>query len=108
MIGKDLEPPRNAATVIKHEIEIFVPLEGVIDIDAEIARLSKELAKAEDNLAFIKRKLHNKEFMSKAPKAVIEETKVKYKDYLENLTATEESLEKIKQWGKSDGGQNNS
>ena len=59
MIGKNLEPPRNAATAVKHEIEIFVPLEGVIDLDAEIARLSKELAKAEDNLAFIKRQLHN-------------------------------------------------
>ena len=44
--------------------------------------------------------------MNKAPKAVIEETKVKYNDYLEKLTVVEESLKKIKQWGNSDGENN--
>lgn len=106
-IGRDIQAPKNAATAIKHLMEIFVPLEGVIDIDAEIARLIKERDKAEDDVAFVKRKLHNKEFMDKAPKAVIEETKVKYKDYLEKLSVSEESIEKIKQWGKSDGDQDN-
>jgi valyl-tRNA synthetase len=106
-IGRDIQAPKNSATVIKHSMEIFVPLEGVIDVDAEIARLTKERDKAEDNVAFVKRKLHNKEFMNKAPKAVIEETKVKYKDYLDKLNVSEESIKKIKQWGKSDGDQNN-
>ena len=106
-IGRDIQAPKNAATAIKHSMEIFVPLEGVIDVDAEIARLTKERDKAEDNVAFVKRKLHNKEFMNKAPKAVIEETKVKYKDYLEKLSVSEESIKKIKQWGKSDGDPNN-
>ncbi len=106
-IGRDIQAPQNAATSIKHSMEIFVPLEGVIDVDAEIARLTKERDKAEKDVAFVKNKLHNKQFMSKAPKAVIEDTKLKYKDYLEKLSAAEESIEKIKQWGKSDGDQNN-
>ncbi len=106
-IGRDIQAPKNAATAIKHSMEIFVPLEGVIDVDAEIARLTKERDKAEKDVAFVKNKLHNKEFMNKAPKAVIEETKLKYKDHLEKLSAAEESIEKIKQWGKSDGNQNN-
>ncbi|HDZ84519.1 MAG TPA: valine--tRNA ligase, partial [Nitrospirae bacterium] len=106
-IGKDIQAPKNSATAIKPSMKIFVPLEGVIDVDAEIARLTKERDKAEDNVAFLKRKLHNKEFINKAPKAVIEETKVKYKDSLEKLSIADVSIEKIKQWGKSDGDQNN-
>jgi valyl-tRNA synthetase len=106
-IGRDIQAPENAATSIKHSMEIFVPLEGVIDVDAEIARLTKERDKTEKDVAFVKNKLHNKQFMTKAPKAVIEDTKLKYKDYLEKLSAAEESIEKIKQWGKSDGDQNN-
>lgn len=105
-IGRSLQAPKNAATAIKHSMEIFVPLEGVIDIDIEITRLTKERDKVEDDLAFVKRKLHNKEFINKAPKAVIEEVKVKYKDYLDKLSIVEESIEKIKQWGKSDANQN--
>jgi valyl-tRNA synthetase len=83
-------------------MEIFVPLEGLIDVDAEIKRLSKDLDKTEKNLAFVKRKLHTKEFMSKAPKEVIEENKVKYKDYLEKLNAVQESIDKLRAWGKAE------
>jgi valyl-tRNA synthetase len=102
-ISRDIQSPRNAATAVTSSMEIFVPLEGLIDVDVEINRLTKELNKAEENLAFVKRKLHNKEFMSKAPKAVIEESKSKFNKYLDKLHAIQGSIDKLKEWGKSGG-----
>ncbi len=104
-IGRDIQPPQNAATAIKPSMEIFVPLEGLIDIDAEINRLNKELSKTEENLAFVKRKLHNKEFMNRAPRAVIEENRARYNNYLEKLNAIQNSIDKLREWGKSGNGQ---
>jgi valyl-tRNA synthetase len=102
-IGRDIQPPRNAANAVKPAMEIFVPLEGLIDINAEINRLTKELNKTEENLSFVKRKLHNKEFMSRAPKAVIEENRAKYDKYLVKLQAIQDNIEKLREWGKPDG-----
>jgi valyl-tRNA synthetase len=99
-ISKDVQLPRNAAASIKPNMEIFVPLEGLIDIDAEISRLNKEHKKTEQNLAFVKRKLHNKEFISKAPKTVVEENKVKYNEYLDKLNAVQENIDKLKKLGE--------
>ena len=99
-IGRDIEPPKNAATAIKPSMEIFVPLKGLIDFDAEISRLGKELKKTESNLAFVKRKLHNKEFINKAPKAVIEENKAKYNEYLEKLNAIQGNIDKLEKLGE--------
>jgi valyl-tRNA synthetase len=95
-ISRDIQPPKNAAAAIKPSMEIFVPLEGLIDIDAEINRLNKEHKKTEESLAFVKRKLHNKEFMNKAPKEVVEENKVKYNEYLDKLNAVQENINKLK------------
>jgi valyl-tRNA synthetase len=99
-IGRDIEPPKNAATAIKPSMEIFVPLKGLIDFEAEISRLGKELKKTESNLAFVKRKLHNKEFIKKAPKAVIEENKAKYNEYLEKLNAVQGNIDKLEKLGE--------
>ncbi len=101
-IGNDLEAPKNAATAIKPAMEIFVPLKGLIDIDAEISRLNKELAKTEKELIFVKKKLANEDFRVKAPKAVVEENKAKYDEYKEKLQGIQESIDKLRQWGKSE------
>ena len=101
-IGNDLEPPKNAATAIKSAMEIFVPLKGLIDIDVEINRLNKELAKTEKELMFVKKKLANEDFRCKAPKTVVEENKAKYDEYKDKLQVIQESIDKLRQWGKSE------
>jgi len=68
-------PPRHGEQVVSAslgDVEIFVPLEGVVDKGKEIARLQKELAKVETELKKINSKLDNQEFLSKAPLAVID------------------------------------
>ncbi len=103
-IGSAIQPPKNAASAIKPGMEIFVPLEGLIDVDAEIARLNKEFQKTEKDLLFIKKKLANEDFISKAPKAVIEENKIKYDNYKEKYDGIQENIDKLKSWGKSEKG----
>ncbi len=101
-VGSDIEPLKNSASAVIGDIEIFVPLEGLIDVEAEMSRLTKELKKNEVDLAFVKRKLHHKEFMSRAPKKVIEETREKFDSYMEKLNAVQENIDKLKEWGKSE------
>ncbi len=101
-IGKDIQYPKNSATIIKPDMEIFVPLKGLIDIDAEISRLKKEAAKTENNLVFVKKKLANKEFRDKAPKEVIEDNIAKYEEYKDKLQGIQGNIDKLKEWGKSE------
>ena len=102
-IGNDVQSPKNAATAIKPAMEIFVPLKGLIDIDTEINRLNKELARTEKELMFVKKKLANEDFISKAPRAVVEENKARHNDYVEKLQGIRNSIEKLEQWGKPEG-----
>ena len=101
-IGRDVQAPKNAAVAIQSAMEIFVPLEGLIDVDAEISRLNKEFKKTEKDLMFIKKKLANEDFISKAPKVVIEENRVKYDIYKEKYNGIQENINKLKEWGKSE------
>jgi len=97
-IGRDIQLPKNSATAIKPSMEIYVPLAGLIDVDAEINRLKKDFAKAEKELVFINKKLMNEDFRSKAPKAVIEENQAKYNEYKNKLQGIQESIDKLKKW----------
>jgi valyl-tRNA synthetase len=101
-IGIDIKAPRNSATAIKPAMEIYVPLEGLVDIDAEIERLNKEKSKIEEALSSVRRKLSNEDFRRKAPREVVEENKARYNQMIEKIQAIQENIEKLKQWRKGD------
>ncbi len=69
--GKDLARPPKSALFPVEGCDIFVPLEGVIDLDAESARLKGEIATVEQGLATIAKKLDNASFVERAPAAVV-------------------------------------
>ena len=100
--GQDIDIPKNSSSAIKPSIEIYVPLKGIIDVDAEISRLNKEFSKTEKDLNFVKKKLANVEFMKKAPEAVVEECRAKHDEYLDKIQAIEENINKLKQLEESD------
>jgi valyl-tRNA synthetase len=82
-----------AATGLHGDMEILVPLAGLIDVDAERGRLSKEIAKAESGLKAVTNKLGNAKFVDNAPEAVV----AKEKEKLEQLSTTLNALlEKLK------------
>ncbi|WP_298634856.1 valine--tRNA ligase [uncultured Umboniibacter sp.] len=77
-----------SATALVGDMEVLVPMAGLIDKDAELARLDKEIAKLEKEVARISGKLNNQGFVAKAPEAVIEKER-------EKLTAAELAFKKL-------------
>ncbi len=76
-------------------MEILVPMAGLIDKEAEIERLSKEIDKLR-KVGRAEGKLKNPKFVDKAPQAVVDKEKAKLDDYRSQLAKLEEQLEKIK------------
>ncbi|WP_129671440.1 valine--tRNA ligase [Candidatus Chloroploca sp. Khr17] len=64
--------PRQAATIVLGSVECYLPLAGMIDLDAERSRLQKELAAAEADVARREAKLANEGFVARAPAAIVE------------------------------------
>ncbi|MFB3819024.1 MAG: valine--tRNA ligase [Candidatus Methylomirabilales bacterium] len=71
VVAPDADKPAFAATAVVQGIELFVSLEGVIDLDEERQRLARELARTQAGLERIGKKLDNAEFLAKAPAAVV-------------------------------------
>ncbi len=69
--------PVQAVSAHLVDIEILVPLEGVIDVEKEIARLNKELQSTDQEIKRIQGKLNNQGFMNKAPAEVVEKEKAR-------------------------------
>ncbi|MBU6419270.1 MAG: valine--tRNA ligase [Proteobacteria bacterium] len=65
--------PKNAAQAVLNEATIILPLEGLIDLEAEKKRLATALSKAEGELKKVQAKLANADFTSRAPEAILEE-----------------------------------
>jgi len=96
-IGPDVAKPHHAATVVVHQIEAFIPLEGLIDIDAEITRLKKQIDDTDARLQAVNRKLKNENFIMRAPDHVVEHEQVKQARYSENLQKLCENLKSIEE-----------
>jgi valyl-tRNA synthetase len=60
-----------SATAVVGEIELLIPMSGLIDKEAELGRLEKEILKLDKDISFIEGKLNNKQFTDKAPQEVI-------------------------------------
>lgn len=84
-----------AATQLHGEIEILVPMAGLIDVEAERARLEKEIAKLETGMKAVSAKLNNKKFMDNAPDAVVAKERGKAEQMSSALTALQEKLEEL-------------
>jgi valyl-tRNA synthetase len=65
--------------------ELYMPLEGLIDVTAELDRLKKEIGKVENELAMVRRKLSSESFVSNAPAAVVGEHRKREADWNEKL-----------------------
>ena len=85
-----------AVTVVTSDAKIYIPMEELVDKEAELKRLNKELKQVEKMLAQDEGKLNNPGFMSKAPEKVIAEEKAKMEKYSTMLKAVEEQIERLK------------
>ena len=90
-IGVGIEKPEAAATEVVAQMQLFVPLEGIIDFDAERQRLEVQLEKTEQQLASLQKQLANPNFLAKAPTEVVasrKERKLELETQLEKLKAS--------------------
>lgn len=96
-IYKQLETkPTKVATAIVGDLEIYLPLEGLIDFEVEIRRLEKELAQAQKELAKLSAKLSNPGFLNKAPQEVVQKEKERHREMLVKEKAIRERLAMLK------------
>ncbi|TWT08352.1 valine--tRNA ligase [Planococcus sp. CPCC 101016] len=94
-IGQNIEAPEKSMSAVVSGAELFMPLEGLIDIDAELARLNKELEKWAKEVKLVSGKLSNERFVSKAPEAVVAEERAKQADYVEKHATVEKRIEEL-------------
>ncbi|SKA90893.1 valine--tRNA ligase [Sporosarcina newyorkensis] len=96
-IGVGVNVPGKTMSAVVTGAELYLPLEGLIDIDEELARLTKELGKWEGEVKRVQGKLSNERFTAKAPAAVVEEERAKEQDYLEKRAAVERRIAELKE-----------
>jgi valyl-tRNA synthetase len=93
--GENITKPKASASAIVKSSEIYVPLEGLIDLDVERQRLQKEITRLEGSLAGIEKKLSNEKFVNGAPADVVEKERTKQRDWQENLRKLKEILSSL-------------
>lgn len=94
VLAKGEEAPMSATGLVG-DMEILVPMAGLIDKDAECARLQKEIDKLDKEVAKINGKLGNASFVDKAPAAVVEKEKTRLVDFEGQLVKLKEQHGKI-------------
>ncbi|MDD5712061.1 MAG: class I tRNA ligase family protein, partial [Smithellaceae bacterium] len=94
-IRGEMEEPKGAATAVVGDIRVFVHLEGMIDVEGERARLTKELTKLEKEMAGVERKLANPEFLSKAAEAVVKKEEERSRELAGKKSLLQAALERL-------------
>jgi valyl-tRNA synthetase len=84
-INPDFAAPRGMPMVLTPLGQVFLSLEGVVDVQAEKERLAKEIAKLENELETVRKKLANTNFVDRAPAAVVEEHRQRERDFNSRL-----------------------
>ncbi|WP_218656929.1 valine--tRNA ligase [Enterococcus hirae] len=95
-ISSEIVAPDLAMSAVLTGAEIFLPLAGLINIEEEIKRLEKELAKWTDEVKRVQGKLGNERFVANAPEEVVEAERAKEKDYLDKQAAVTERIRSLR------------
>jgi valyl-tRNA synthetase len=94
-IDPNAHKPRFSATGTVFGCELFIPLEGIIDLDKERERLSKEIAGLSELLEKQTAKLSNQAFTAKAPAQIVEAERAKQTDYQERRDKLQSALARL-------------
>jgi len=95
-IGVNIDQPEDASIQVAGDVQIFVPLKGMVDAVAEAERLNKEIAKIDKDIEVFARKLENPSFVDRAPADVVAKEREKLAEAMAKRAVLEESLKKIR------------
>jgi valyl-tRNA synthetase len=95
--GPDTVKPKQSATCVSGEFEAYVPLAGLIDVKAELARLEKQKAEKLRVLQAARAKLANSNFVDRAPPEVVQQEKDRVNDLQAQIQVIEENLRDLRQ-----------
>ncbi|MCL6583957.1 MAG: valine--tRNA ligase [bacterium] len=88
-IGPDIEKPKNSVSLVVRDMEIYIPLQGLIDFEEERKKLLREISKIDEKLIFLNKKLANEDFIQKAPSHIVD----KEREAVELLTTQKIKLQ---------------
>lgn len=97
-VGKTVKKPIPSATAVIRDAEIIIPLEGLIDLDAERKRIEKELKHNTEQLERINKKLQNADFLAKAPADVLAKEHAKRENFETMVQKLQSNLEQLVGW----------
>jgi len=95
-VGQGIEKPEDASIQVAGDVQIYVPLKGLVDVEAEEQRLLKEIAKMDKEIELFSKKLSNPSFVDRAPADVVAKEREKLADVTNKKQVLEESLQKIR------------
>jgi valyl-tRNA synthetase len=86
---------KNTAMAMAGDVEVLVPLEGLVDNKAERAQLDKDLAKLVQERDYLKGKLGNKNFVDRAPAEVLDKTRARVAEVEGGIAKIEEAVKRL-------------
>ncbi|HTR40367.1 MAG TPA: valine--tRNA ligase [Pseudomonadales bacterium] len=94
-VNASFQPAKNVLAVRHEAGELFLPLEGLVDTEAEKIRLKKELEKIENEISKVEQKLANPNFTQKVPPAVLDDHKKRLGDWQGKREHTQAALKAL-------------
>jgi valyl-tRNA synthetase len=94
-LDPNFTPKKGTPTALTRLGELYLPLDGLVDVEAERARLTKELAKIQSEIEKVQQKLANPSFAQKVPAAVLEEHEQRLADWQAKLGQVESAIEAL-------------
>ncbi len=88
--------PADSVSAVLNNLEIYLPLKGLLDVDKELQRLAKELANMQKEVDRLEGKLSNQSFLAKAPADVVAVEQTKLKEYQEKYNTINERINYFK------------
>ena len=94
-VGVSIRRPQGAATSVLPNMEVYVPLLGLVDFQEEKKRLEKEIRKVQSDIEFVARKLANPNFLEKAPAEIVQKEHETRQTLLDKRGRLEQALHRV-------------
>jgi valyl-tRNA synthetase len=95
VISTEIEKPESAMSLVMDGAEIYLPLQNLLNIEAEKLRLTKELGKWKKEVEMVEKKLSNERFVQNAKAEVVEKEREKRESHLQKFQAVEKQLAEL-------------